>query len=89
MHNNDFKILLRSVNYSSKLQIAKIHKNAYKIKCYLYKASWELEFSYKLYLAPNLQICLGTPPLPPPDFAFPNEQISKLVHIVTTYVECM
>ena len=28
MHDNDFDILLRSVHYSTKLQIAKIHKNA-------------------------------------------------------------
>ena len=61
IHNNDFDILLRSVHYSAKLQIAKIHENAPQIKCYLYKASWEHEFSYKLYLAQNLQLCLGTP----------------------------
>ena len=28
MHNDDFDVLLRSVHYSAKLQIAKIHKNA-------------------------------------------------------------
>ena len=38
MHNNDFDILLWSVRYSSKLQIAKIHKNAPK-KWYLYESS--------------------------------------------------
>ena len=27
MRNNDFDILLRSIHYSAKLQIAKIHKN--------------------------------------------------------------
>ena len=43
MHNNDFDILLRSVHYSAKLQIAKIHKKVQKIKCYLYKASWEFD----------------------------------------------
>ena len=45
MHNNGFDILLGSVHYSSKLQIPKIHKEAkqIKIKCYLYKASWEFE----------------------------------------------
>ena len=48
MHNNDFDILLRSVQYSAKLQIAKIHNNVQKIKWYLYKASWEFGFSYKL-----------------------------------------
>ena len=49
IHNTDFDILLTSVHYSAKLQSAKIHKNAQQIKCYLYKASWEFEFSYKLY----------------------------------------
>ena len=44
MHNNDFDIFLRSVHYSGKLQIAKIHKSAWKLKCYLYKASWEFDF---------------------------------------------
>ena len=46
VHYNDFDIPLRSAHYSDKLQIVKIHKNAQKIKCYLYKASWEFEFSY-------------------------------------------
>ena len=31
MHNNDFDILLRKVNYSAKQQMARIHKNAEKI----------------------------------------------------------
>ena len=35
MHNNDFDILLQSVNLSPKLQIPKIHKNIQNIKCYL------------------------------------------------------
>ena len=45
MHNNDFDMLLRSVNYSAKLQIEKIHKNIQIIKYYLNKTSWEFEFS--------------------------------------------
>ena len=61
MHNDVFDILLRSVHYSAKLQIAKIYKNVQKIKYYLYKASWEFEFSHKPYLAQNGQIFLGTP----------------------------
>ena len=32
MHNNDFDMFLRSVHYSAKLQIAKIHTNAKKNK---------------------------------------------------------
>ena len=56
MHNYDFDILLRSVHFSAKLQIANIHKNAPKIKCYLCKASWVFEFSYKFCLAQNLQL---------------------------------
>ena len=39
MHNNDFDILTWSVHDLAKLQLAKIHKNAQKIKCYLYKTS--------------------------------------------------
>ena len=51
MHNNDFDILPRSVHYYAKLQIvAKIHENVQHIKFYLYKASLEFEFSYKLYI---------------------------------------
>ena len=45
MHNNELDIILRSVHSSAKLQIANIHKNAHKIKSYLYKASWKFEFS--------------------------------------------
>ena len=41
---NNFDILIRSVRYLAKLQIAKIHKNAQNIKYYLYKASWEFDF---------------------------------------------
>ena len=63
MHNYDFDILLISVRYSAKLQIANIHKMPPTIKCYLYKVSWVLEFSYELFLAQNLQLCLGTPHL--------------------------
>ena len=43
------------LNYNSK-----IHKNAPKIKCYLYKASCVFKISYMIYLAQNLQLCLGT-----------------------------
>ena len=46
MYNNDFDILLRSVHYSFKLQIAKIHKNAQEIKWCLYNTSWVFEFSF-------------------------------------------
>ena len=60
MHNNDFEILLRSVLLSPKVQVPKIHKNIQKIKFYLYHTSWMFEFSYKLYLVQNLQLCLGT-----------------------------
>ena len=48
MHNNDFDILIRSVHYSAKLQIAKIHRIAQQIKSFLY-TSWVFEFSYMLY----------------------------------------
>ena len=42
------------VHQSAKLQITKIRTNAKKkLECYLYKASWEFVFSYKLYLAKN------------------------------------
>ena len=54
VHNNDLYILLRSVHYSAKLQIAKIQKNVQNQKCYLSKAIWEFEFSYKLYLSKTL-----------------------------------
>ena len=57
MHNDDFGILISSVHYSTKLQIAKSHNNA-KNKGLSVQGSFE--FSYKLYLAQNLQICLGT-----------------------------
>ena len=50
MYNSGFDILLRSVHYSAKLRIAKYPKTQ-KIKCYLLKASWVFEFSYKLYFA--------------------------------------
>ena len=63
MHNNEFDILLRCVHYSAKLQVAKSPNNAPKIKCYRYKATWDFELSYKLYLAQDLQLCLGTPHL--------------------------
>ena len=62
MHNNDFDILLRSDHYLAKLQITKIHYNAPKIKYDLYKTSWEYEFSYKLYLAQNVQLCFKDTP---------------------------
>ena len=67
MHNYDFDILLRSVHCSAKLQIAKIHKNTQKQKFYPYKTSWEFEFSYKLYLAQNVQFCLSTPHMISPE----------------------
>ena len=60
MHNGDFDMLPRSLHLSPKLQIPKIHKNNQKIKCYLYNTSWVFEFSYKLYLTRNEQLCLGT-----------------------------
>ena len=47
MHNNDFDILLRSVHYSAKLQIPKIHKNFQKIKYYLYNTSWMFVFQFR------------------------------------------
>ena len=56
MHNNYFGIFPRGVHYSAKLQIANIHKT----KCYLYKASWEFGFSYKLNLAQTLVILFKT-----------------------------
>ena len=49
MHINDFDMLLRTVHYSSNLQIATIHKNDKNIKCYLYYSSLVFEFSYKRY----------------------------------------
>ena len=60
---------------------SKIHKNALKM-CYLFKASWEFEFLYKLYqyLAQNLTLFGYSSP----DFTFPDEQISNRVHIVNT-----
>ena len=61
MHNNDFDTLPRSVHLSPKLQIPKTHNNIQKIKCYLYNPSWVFGFSYKLYLAQSLQLCLDTP----------------------------
>ena len=54
MHKNDFDTLLRNVHFSAKLQIAKIHKMPQRINCYLL-------FSYKLYLAQNLPLCLRNP----------------------------
>ena len=45
------------LNYKSQKSI-KIFKK--KIKCYLHNASWVFEFSYKLLLAQNMQLCLGT-----------------------------
>ena len=41
VRNNDFDILIRSVNYSAKLQLAKIHKNTKKNKCYLYNTVFD------------------------------------------------
>ena len=58
--NNNFDILLRNVNYAPNLHILKSIKNNQIIKCYLYNKSWVFGFSYKLYLAQNLQFCLGT-----------------------------
>ena len=58
MHNNDFDILLGTVLYSAKLQISKLYQNAQKFKFYLDNGSWKFEFSYKIYLAQNLQRCL-------------------------------
>ena len=58
MHNNDSsEVSTNQPNYKSQKSI----KMLKKIKCYLYKASWVFAFSYKLYLAQTLQICLGTP----------------------------
>ena len=63
VHNKYFDLLLRKVHYSAKLQIAKIHKHTYAktIKYYPNNGSWLFDFSYKLNLAQNLQLCLGTP----------------------------
>ena len=54
-------IYCSGVHYSAKLQIAKIIKNK------LYRASWEFEFSYKLYLVKNVQLSRGTPHLISPE----------------------
>ena len=59
MHNNDFDLVLRSVHWTVKLQISKIHINAQNIKCYLYNARLVFAFWYKLYIAQNLQLCFG------------------------------
>ena len=58
MRYNDFDILFRSVHYSARLQITKIHNNAQITKWYLTR--WVFEFSYKLYLTQNLQLFLDT-----------------------------
>ena len=64
----DFDILLRSVQFSVKLQIAKIDKvPKNKALPLLYKTSWEFDFSYKLSLAKKLQLCLGSPHLISPE----------------------
>ena len=62
MHNNDFDVILRSVHYSAKQQIANINKNAQKLKLST-QGELGFEFSYKLYLyvAKNLQLCLCIP----------------------------
>ena len=55
-------------------------------KYYMYNKSLVFEFSNELYLAQNMQFCLGTPH---PNFTLPDEQISNRVHNVITYVEYM
>ena len=49
MHNNDFDILHRTVQYAAKIQSENFHENAKKISCYLYNNSWVLELSHKLH----------------------------------------
>ena len=50
------EVSTNQLNYKSQ----NIHKNFQKIKCHLYYASWLFVFSYKFYLAQNIQLCLGT-----------------------------
>ena len=63
MHNKNFDSFLRSVHKSAKLQITKMHKNAPKIKCYLYNA-WVFALSYKTPFSPKQHIFW----YPSPDF---------------------
>ena len=49
MHNYDFIYSSEVSNIRPKCKTLKTHKNLQKIKCYLYKTSWEFVLSYKLY----------------------------------------